>query len=232
VEENKRRRNGKKLYLFFDAMYGCLTAGEQYNYNPLQLNEEIKPYLIKVNAVSKIFAATGMRVGWCLGPAEILSKMKNLLSHIGAWAPMAEQKAIARFLIQQETVTNYLRKFKEEIQDRLDAIYRGVMQLKHKGYPVNAIKPQGGIYLSVQFDLLGKTEHGKELQNAADIAAYLLEKSGFAILPFSVFGSSEELSWFRISVGTCRKIDIPTMLRKLEVALHPFQFNKVKEVVE
>jgi aspartate aminotransferase len=232
VEENKRRRNGKKLYLFFDAMYGCLTAGEQYNYNPLQLNEEIKPYLITVNAVSKIFAATGMRVGWCLGPAEILSKMKNLLSHIGAWAPMAEQKAIARFLIQQETVTNYLRKFKEEIQDRLDAIYRGVMQLKHKGYPVNAIKPQGGIYLSVQFDLLGKTEHGKELQNAADIAAYLLEKSGFAILPFSVFGSSEELSWFRISVGTCRKIDIPTMLRKLEVALHPFQFNKVKEVVE
>jgi aspartate aminotransferase len=218
VEENRRRRNGKKLYLLFDAMYGCLTAGDGYNYNPIQLNEEVRPYLITINAVSKIFAATGMRVGWCTGPTDILSKMKNLLTHIGAWAPMAEQKAVARFLVQQKDVANYLRKFKEEIQDRLETIYRGIMILKRDGYPVGAIKPQGGIYLSVQFDLLGKTEHEKELQDSGDIAKYLLEKSGFAILPFSVFGSSENLPWFRISVGTCRKVDIPVMLRKLEVA--------------
>jgi len=232
VAENKRRRTGKKLYVLFDAMYGCLTSGDNYNYNPLQLNEEIRPYLVTINAVSKIFAGTGMRVGWCLGQVEILSKMRNLLTHMGAWAPMAEQKATARFLSQPQAVIAYLRKFREDIQARLEAIYTGFRQLKLKGNPVSAIKPQGGIYLSVQFSLLGKTDHQKELESAADIAQYLLNESGFAILPFSVFGSSEDLQWFRISVGTCRKADIPVMLRKLEVALHPFQFNKIKEVTE
>lgn len=231
IEENKRRRNGKKLYLLFDAMYGCLTTGDQYNYNPLQLDAAIRPYLITINAVSKIFAATGMRVGWCLGPTEIIGKMRNLLTHMGAWAPMAEQKATARFLMQPQAVGAYLGKFKEGVQDRLEMIHRGIMQLKHKGYPVSSIKPQGGIYLSVQFNLIGKTEHEKELQTAPDIAQYLLAQSGFAILPFSVFGSSEELPWFRISVGACRKVDIPVLLKKLELALHPFQLNKVKEEV-
>jgi aspartate aminotransferase len=106
------------------------------------------------------------------------------------------------------------------------------MHLKRNGYPVTAIKPQGGIYLSVQFDLIGKTEHQRELEDAPDIAHYILQKSGFAVLPFSVFGSAENLPWFRISVGTCRKVDIALIFRKLETALHPFQFNKIREVVE
>jgi aspartate aminotransferase len=212
-------------------MYGCLTAGDHYNYNPLQVNPGIRPYLITVNAVSKIFAATGMRVGWCLGPAGVLDKIKNLLTHMGAWAPMAEQKALACFLIQTEPVNEYLKNFKEEINDRLKTIYKGITRLRQNGYPVIAIRPQGGIYLSVQIKLTGETGQN-ELLLAPDIARYLLERSGFAILPFSVFGSSEMLPWFRISVGTCRKVDTPAMLKKLEVALHPFQFNKTKEAIE
>lgn len=231
LEENKRRGNRRKVYVLFDAMYGCLASDDHYNYNPLELNPGIKPYLITVNAVSKIFAATGMRVGWCLGPVGILGKMKNLSTHIGAWAPMAEQKAVARFLVQMDPVKKFLTGFKSETSECLDRLYNGFMRLKHNGYPVNAIKPQGGIYLSVQFNLIGECVNERELQNAGDVAHYLLEKSGFAILPFSVFGSSENLPWFRISVGTCRKIDITTMFKKLEIALHPFQFNKINDEV-
>jgi aspartate aminotransferase len=232
VEENNRRKRGKKLYVIFDAMYGCLTAGNTCNYNPLQLNPEIRPYLITVNAVSKIFAATGLRVGWCLGPSEILQKMKNLLTHMGAWAPMAEQKALARFLANPDAVANFLKKFKTELNDRLQTIYDGVTRLKQRGFPTSAIKPQGGIYLSLQVNLIGQVVNGKELKTAPDIAAYLLEQSGFATLPFSVFSSSDHLPWFRISVGTCRKVDIPLMLKKLEHVLEPFQFFKVKEVTQ
>jgi aspartate aminotransferase len=231
IQENRRRGNRRKLYVLFDSIYGCLASDDHYNYNPLELNPDIKPYLVTVNAVSKIFAATGMRVGWCLGPAAILEKMRNLSTHIGAWAPMAEQKAVARFLVRIDPVKKYLTNFKSDARECLDRIYNGFMRLKHNGYPVNAIKPQAGIYLSVQFNLVGVCVNNRELNNAPDVAHYLLEQSGFAILPFSVFGSAENLPWFRISVGTCRKIDIPVMLRKLEVALHPFQFDKVKEEV-
>lgn len=232
IEENRRRKNGKKLYLLFDAMYGCLTAGKHQHYNPLQLDPEIRPYLVTVNAVSKIFAATGMRVGWCLGPTEVLIKMRNLLTHMGAWAPMAEQKAVARFLVQRIPVRQYLIHFREEVQDRLEAIYRGITSLQHKGYPVHAIKPEGGIYLSVEIDLIGKPGGKGELKDASAIALYLLEQSGFAILPFSVFGSSELMPWFRISVGTCRKMDIPVMLKKLESALQPFQFTMARKITD
>ncbi len=52
----------------------------------------MKEYTIFVDGISKAFAATGVRVGWSLGPANVIAKMKAILSHIGAWAPMAEQK--------------------------------------------------------------------------------------------------------------------------------------------
>lgn len=230
VEENNRRRHGKKLYVLFDAMYGCLAAGFS-SYNPLRLNEEIRPYLITVNAVSKIFAATGMRVGWCLGPEAILHKIRNLLTHVGAWAPMAEQKAVARFLVQGNGVSEFLWEFREGLQERLDAMYSGIMRLKRRGYPVHAIRPQGGIYLSVKINLAATYQQKKIIRNAHDAAHYLLEHAGFAVLPFAVFGSSPDLHWFRISVGTCRRVDITAMFRKLELALHPFQINKVKEEI-
>jgi aspartate aminotransferase len=72
-------------------------------------------------------------VGWSLGPAHVLAKMKAILSHVGAWAPMAEQKAVARFLPQQEAIENYLDHFKSELEYRLRRIYEGIIRLKKKG---------------------------------------------------------------------------------------------------
>ena len=60
----------------------------------------MRQYTIFIDAISKVFAATGVRVGWSFGPATIISKMKAILTHIGAWAPMAEQKAVAYYLGQ------------------------------------------------------------------------------------------------------------------------------------
>lgn len=230
VEENSRRKHGKKLYVLFDAMYGCLTTG-YLNYNPLRLNEQLGPYLVTVNGISKIFAATGLRLGWCLGPKAVLQKVKNLLNHVGAWAPMAEQKAVARFLFNGDAVSNYLSAFREELYQRLMVIYTGIIALKKKGYPVNAIKPQGGIYLSVKINLIGKSINKKPLNDAHGIAHYLLETTSLAILPFAVFGAAGDLPWFRVSIGTCRKVDIPVILIKLEAALKRFQKPRPKRSI-
>ena len=79
-------------------MYWQLTFGKTVHYDPVILRPEMRQYTIYIDAISKAFAATGVRVGWAMGPAEVLSKMKAILTHIGAWAPMAEQKAVARYL--------------------------------------------------------------------------------------------------------------------------------------
>ena len=99
LEENKRRVDyEKKLYLMYDQMYWTLTYGDTEHYNPITLRPEMKEYTIFIDGISKAFCATGVRVGWSMGPAAVISKMKAVLSHIGAWSPLAEQKATAKFL--------------------------------------------------------------------------------------------------------------------------------------
>ena len=101
IEENTRRGDGeKKLYVMYDQMYWHLTYGDIHHYNPVSLRPAMRNYTIYIDAISKVFAATGVRVGWSVGPAIVINKMKAILTHVGAWAPMAEQKAVANYLGQ------------------------------------------------------------------------------------------------------------------------------------
>jgi aspartate aminotransferase len=173
-----------------------------------------------VDGISKAFAATGVRVGWSMGPEPLISKMRAILSHLGAWAPMPEQKATAKYLVKFDAIDAYLSQFKKEISFRLQAIYEGLMNLKLNGHNVDAITPQAAIYLTIKMDLKGlKNPDGTELTLQADVTQYLLEAAGLAIVPFSSFGGSKESPWYRLSVGTCKKEDIKPMFEKLESAL-------------
>lgn len=219
LQENKMRGDGKKLYVMFDQMYFTLTYGETEHYNPVSLQPEMKDFTIFVDGISKAFSATGVRVGWSLGPANVIAKMKALLSHIGAWAPMAEQKATAQYLLQKDAITTYLASFKGELEDRLWAIYNGITALKEKGYPVDAIAPQAAIYLTIKIDLAGKDVSGKILATQADVTEFLLNEAKLAIVPFYAFGANNNSPWYRLSIGACRKEDIAEMLGMLESAL-------------
>ncbi len=221
IAENRRRGpERKKLYVLYDQMYWQLTFGDIVHYDPVSLRPEMKEYTVYIDAISKCFAATGVRVGWALGPVSVISKMKAILSHIGAWAPMAEQKAVTKFLKQKDAVESYLQHFKSEISVRLSKIYEGFMHLKALGLPVNAIAPQAAIYLTIQVDAVGKTTpEGKKLSEQKDVTAYLLNKAGLAVVPFYAFGAPENSSWYRLSVGTCKKEEINDMLNALKAAL-------------
>jgi aspartate aminotransferase len=221
VAENKRRGEGKKLYVMFDQMYWHLTYDGIQHYNPVSLNPEMRPYTIYIDAISKVFASTGVRVGWSLGPAQVLNKMKAILSHVGAWAPMPEQKGLTRFLGRKEAIDRFLVHFKSEIEERLRRIYQGFIQLKNDGYRVDAVAPEAAIYLTIKIDLVGKTTpDGSLLKTQADVTSYLLQYASLAIVPFYAFGAPKNSPWYRLSVGTCKKEEIDEMLHKLEQALH------------
>lgn len=221
IEENAQRKEGeKKLYLMYDQIYWRLTFGETVHYNPVSLRPKMKEYTIFVDGISKAFAATGVRVGWALGPSEVIAKMKAINSHIGSWAPMAEQKAVASFLGQEHAVKKYLAHFKKEIEIRLRLIYEGFQQLKQAGYPIDAITPQAAIYLTVQVNLVGKkTAGGNLLTTQAEVTAYILNEAKLALVPFYAFGADKNSNWYRLSVGCCKKEDINPMLDKLREAL-------------
>jgi aspartate aminotransferase len=221
LAENEGRGAGeKKLYVMFDQMYWTLTHGETEHANPVSLLPAMKEYTVFIDGISKSFCATGVRVGWSMGPAHLIGKMKAILSHIGAWAPMAEQKATAQYLLQNENIQSFFSQYKQELDYRLSRIYEGFIQLKKEGFAVDAVTPQAAIYLTVKADLVGKKKQdGTLLNNQEEVTQYLLEEASLAIVPFYCFGAPKSSPWYRLSVGTCKKEDIAPMLEKLRQAL-------------
>ncbi|MBS1601975.1 MAG: pyridoxal phosphate-dependent aminotransferase [Bacteroidetes bacterium] len=221
LQENARRGpEQKKLFVLYDQMYWQLTYGAIEHFNPVSLYPAMREYTVFIDAISKAFAATGVRVGWSFGPAEIIGKMKAIMTHIGSWAPMAEQKACAAYLLQKENIDTYLAGFKGAVSSRLQQIYEGLVALKKEGFSVDVLAPEAAIYLTIKIDLKGKkTAQGAVLRDQAEVTSYLLNEAGLAIVPFSAFGAAKTSPWYRLSVGTCRLEDIPEMLGKLRGAM-------------
>lgn len=221
LQENMERGpEEKKLYVMYDQMYWALTFGDSVHYNPVSLRPEMKDYTIFIDGISKSFAATGVRVGWALGPQHVLNKMKAINSHVGAWSPMAEQHATAKYLLQREAIDNYFVQYKKQLEDRLHLIHNGFQKLKSQGFTVDSIAPQAAIYLTIQIDLVGKsTGDGAMLEKQKDVTEYILNEAKLAVVPFYAFGAPKNSNWYRLSVGTCKKEEIPEMLEKLKEAL-------------
>jgi aspartate aminotransferase len=221
IAENERRgENEKKLYVLYDQIYWTLTHNNTEHHDPVSLRAKMRDYTIFVDGISKSFAATGVRVGWSMGPEVIISKMKAINSHVGSWAPMAEQKAVCKFLQDEQAVDQYLSHFKTEVNKRLVGLYQGIIGLKATGFSVNAIEPMAAIYLTVQFDLKGKkTAGGEVLANQEMVTNYLLNEAKLAMVPFGFFGADRESNWYRISVGCCKYEEISELMQILKSAL-------------
>ncbi len=221
IEENKTRGEAeKKLYLMYDQIYWTLTFGNTEHHNPVTINPAMKEYTIFIDGISKAFAATGVRVGWALGPSEVIVKMRSINSHIGAWAPMAEQKAVASYLHKTEAIDKYFAHFKAEVNERLQKIAAGFQQMKADGFSVDAVSPEAAIYLTIQINYVGKkTAEGRMLETQEDVTSYVLDEARLAVVPFYAFGAGRNSSWYRLSVGTCKKEEIGEMLDALKAAL-------------
>ena len=221
LQENMERGDEeKKLYVMYDQMYWTLTYGDSVHYDPVTLRPAMKDYTIFIDGISKAFAGTGVRVGWALGPQHVLNKMKAINSHVGAWSPMAEQHAVAKYLLQTEAIDKYFVHFKKELEERLRLIHEGFQQLKQEGFSVDSIAPQAAIYLTIKIDLVGKkTPEGNILEKQKDVTAYILNHAKLAVVPFYAFGAPQNSTWYRLSVGTCKKEEINEMLAKLKEAV-------------
>ena len=224
IEENKSRSADEKpLYIMYDQIYSLLTLG-QVHYDPVSLRPELRDRVIYIDGISKCLAATGVRVGWAFGPTHVISKMKTIVGHVGAWAPKAEQVAVAKFLTQKPALDSFLDEFKTKVQKSLDTLYNGILAMRNDGLAVDAISPMGAIYLTVQVDYIGKkTPEGDLLKSSSDVIFYLIREAKMGIVPFSAFGTDGSVNWFRASVGGCSLQDIEQMIPRMRSALLKLQ---------
>lgn len=222
LAENRQRLSEKKkpLYLLYDSIYWQLTFGGKKFVHPVLIRPEMTDFMISIDGISKAYAATGLRVGWAYGPEDVVRKMAALLTHIGAWAPKPEQIGTAEFLSQFDEVQKFLDHHKSKVLKRLSAFYHAFKQLKSEGFQVDAIQPEGALYLSVNLELKNKiTALGKKLDSARAVADWLLEEVSVALVPFYAFGTDEDLFWFRLSVGRVNTEEIPFIIESLRNGL-------------
>ncbi|HYC52884.1 MAG TPA: aminotransferase class I/II-fold pyridoxal phosphate-dependent enzyme [Gemmatimonadaceae bacterium] len=222
LEENARRgESARPLYLLYDQVYWMLTFGVEH-VHPVALRPEIARYTIYIDAISKSFAATGLRVGWAVGPTPIISQMSDLLTHVGAWAPRPEQVATSVLLGKDDVIDDFHDKMRGEVLARLQSLHDGIVALRQEGFPVDASIPSGAIYLSARFALHGlRTAEGKVLANDDEVRSYLLRSAGLAAVPFSAFGQPDGTGWFRLSVGAVSLEDVRKLLPRVRAALEP-----------
>jgi aspartate aminotransferase len=221
LAENARRAPEESpLYLLYDQVYWMLTFHGLKHVVPQVLRPAMAPYTILVDGISKVFAATGLRVGWVCPPANLSAQFSAFLGHVGAWAPRPAQVATAEMLADHEAVAAARRTMQTGLARRLDRLHAGMLAMRQDGLPVEVVAPSGGMYLSVRFGPPKRRDTGGQAPDSTEaMRCYLLEQAGLAAVPFEAFGSDGEPGWFRLSVGSVSESAIGELLVRLRGAL-------------
>jgi aspartate aminotransferase len=161
--------------------------------NLAALAPSLRDRIVIVNGVSKSYAMTGWRIGYALGPADIIDAASKIQSQSTS-NPTSIAQAAALEAIQgpQEDVAMMVGEFAKRrnvVVERLNAISG-----------VQCLKPQGAFYVFPNIAaFIGKNVKGKSLTSPCDIAEYLLEEAKVAAVPGEDFGSNAHI---RLSYAT------------------------------
>ena len=221
IEENRRREAAgeRPLILLYDQVYQQLVFDGYAHTTPIHLVPEMAKYTILVDAISKAWAATGLRLGWAVAPPWIIGRMKPLVGHMGAWAARAEQLATADLLAAPESTDAFMNDFRGTLQSRLRRLRDGLLAMKAEGLPVDCLDAQGAIYLSARFDLAGRRLVDRTVETDEDVRSVLLHGAGVAVVPFTAFGYPDRTGWVRFSVGSVSDADVDAALSRIRSLL-------------
>jgi aspartate aminotransferase len=151
------------------------------------ISPKLRHRTLITNAVSKTYAMTGWRIGYALGPADVISAAGKIQSQSTSNATsIAQAAALEAIQGPQDEVQVMVREF----QKRRDLIIRRLNQIP--GF--RCFNPQGAFYAFPNVSsLLGKAAKGKKLASANDLAQYFLEEARVLAVPGEDFGSNENI---------------------------------------
>ncbi|MFG2139324.1 pyridoxal phosphate-dependent aminotransferase [Streptomyces sp. NPDC048650] len=171
------------LWVLTDEIYEHLVYGDaEFSSLPVVV-PELRDKCIVVNGVAKTYAMTGWRVGWAIGPKDVIKAAANLQSHATSnVSNVAQAAAIA-------AVTGDLAAV-EEMKVAFDRRRRKIVQMLNEIDGVLCPEPEGAFYAypSVK-DLLGKEIRGKRPQTSVELAELILEQAEVAVVPGEAFGT-------------------------------------------
>ncbi|EKE09554.1 MAG: hypothetical protein ACD_16C00137G0005 [uncultured bacterium] len=186
------------LNVISDDIYERLIF-DKYKFVTLaQVAPELKDRILIVNGVSKTYAMTGWRIGYGAGAAELIEVMATLQSQSTSNAcSISQEAALAALTGPQDFIKDWIKIYTE----RRDAAF----DILNKTPGLHCFQPHGAFYLYPScVELMGKkAPSGALISNDTDVATYLLESVGVAVVPGAAFGLSP---YFRISYATDTKL--------------------------
>ncbi len=177
------------LYILADEIYYQLIYDGIEFTSIASLGDEVKERTLLINGVSKSYAMTGWRVGYCAANKTLAKIMSNFLSHsTGAPSTISQWASVEALTGPQEGIEAMRLAFLE----RRDYIVKRINSIPG----VSCIVPNGAFYVMMNIEqLIGKTLGGKLIENDDDFAVALLEKALVAVVPCSGFGMNNFVRW-------------------------------------
>jgi aspartate aminotransferase len=194
------------VWVLTDDMYEHLVYDGFEFTSPAQVEPGLYERTLTMNGVSKAYAMTGWRIGYCAGPEPLIKAMTKLQSQTTSNATSISQWASVEALNGPQ---DFLKERAQSFKDRRDLVVSMLNQAKGIDCPT----PEGAFYVyPCCAKLIGKTTPaGKVLETDEDVVTALLEDEGIAVVHGAAFGLSP---YFRISYATsvaeleeaCRRI--------------------------
>ncbi len=174
------------LILSDDIYEKIIYDGARF-YNLVELCPALRERTIIVNGVSKSYAMTGWRIGYAIGPADIIAAAGKIQSQSTSNATsIAQAAALEALRGNQDDVTAMVGEFHK----RRDVIVQRLNTIPG----VRCLKPQGAFYVFPNFSgLFGRSFARKALTSPNDVADFLLEEAKVAVVPGEDFGSNEHV---------------------------------------
>jgi aspartate aminotransferase len=173
--------------IFADDIYEKIIYDAFEVHNLVALCPALRERTLLINGVSKTYAMTGWRIGYAIGPSDVIAASAKIQSQSTSNpTSIAQAAALEAIRGPQDTVTIMVKEFhkrRDVIVERLNAIPG-----------IRCLKPEGAFYVFPNIaGLLGKTGNGKKLASPCDLADYLLEAAKVAGVPGEDFGSREHI---------------------------------------
>ncbi len=174
------------FWILSDDIYDKLRFDFKPPKNILSIAPELRDRVFMVNGVSKTYAMTGWRIGWLIGPKEIIKVCSNIQGQSTSHATSFAQKAAEIALTSPQDEVEKMRKIFAQRAEFLAQILREIPGIEF-------IPPQGAFYLFAKVSAYfnKKTPEGKEIKDSVSFSEYLLDSAKVAVVPGSAFGDDE-----------------------------------------
>ena len=172
------------VWVITDEIYEHLTYDGVEATHVVEVVPELADTTIVLNGVAKTYAMTGWRVGWMIGPVDVITAATNLQSHLSSNVANVSQRAALAAVAGDLSAA-------AEMREAFDRRRRTIVEMLSAIDGVVCPMPQGAFYVYPSVEgVLGKTIRGRTPTTSAELATLILEEAEVAVVPGEAFGPS------------------------------------------